>query len=347
MDLSTTLRLEVDHVSAAVDARRVAAALAARISLPEEAIDRARLAVTEMVTNLCRHARSGILLLNGRAAAGLEVLALDQGPGIADLGQALRDGFSTAGGAGSGLGALRRLSDDFEIHSRPGQGTAILCRFSSRAGGRHDSAAHGGPTIGWASTPMPGEISCGDAWDVHLCRDGRAFVIVVDGLGHGVEAARGSRKALEIFRRAPELAPERQVEEIHRGVAEAKVRGSALAVAQVSADGGELSYCGCGNIHGQILAPGESHSLLSLPGIVGQRIRTLKPQRYPLPRGARLAMASDGLRRPWSLRSPTGILGHQASLLAAILYRDHWRGNDDATVVVLDTGLRGEAQAVG
>ena len=59
---------------------------------------------------------------------GLEIEVSDDGPGIGDLERALADGYSTAGGLGQGLGAVRRLSDEFEIASRPGGGTRVRTR---------------------------------------------------------------------------------------------------------------------------------------------------------------------------------------------------------------------------
>ena len=75
------------------------------------------LAVTEAATNIVKHAGTGKILLAPLArggAAGLEILALDRGPGIANVGVSLRDGYSTAGSMGSGLGALSRVSPSFE-----------------------------------------------------------------------------------------------------------------------------------------------------------------------------------------------------------------------------------------
>ena len=60
---------------------------------------------------------------------GVEILALDKGPGIRDLERSLRDGYSTAGGAGTGLGAISRLSSEFDVYSPPGKGTALLARI--------------------------------------------------------------------------------------------------------------------------------------------------------------------------------------------------------------------------
>src|SRR5262245_47613252 len=77
-------------------------------------------AASELARNVLRHAGGGLLeleALNDGARRGLRLVFEDQGPGIADVEQALRDGFTTAGGLGLGLGGARRLVNDFQIES--------------------------------------------------------------------------------------------------------------------------------------------------------------------------------------------------------------------------------------
>ncbi|MEG2630728.1 MAG: histidine kinase, partial [Comamonas sp.] len=66
-------------------------------------------------------------------APEIEILSVDDGPGIRDLSQAMRDGFSTAGSPGTGLGAVQRLATDFDVHSEVGKGTVILARLRTAA----------------------------------------------------------------------------------------------------------------------------------------------------------------------------------------------------------------------
>lgn len=88
-------------------------------------------AVTELATNLLRHAGGGEIIIRdiySTAHSGIEILSLDQGPGIADLNLALSEGFSTNGGLGGGLPGVKRLMDDLWINSEPGRGTCIIAR---------------------------------------------------------------------------------------------------------------------------------------------------------------------------------------------------------------------------
>jgi serine/threonine-protein kinase RsbT len=85
-------------------------------------------AASELARNTLTHGGGGTVrleALNDGSRRGLRVVFEDRGPGIPDVEQALRDGFTTAGGLGLGLGGAKRLSSEFEIDSAPGQGTRV------------------------------------------------------------------------------------------------------------------------------------------------------------------------------------------------------------------------------
>ncbi|MDZ7370535.1 MAG: anti-sigma regulatory factor [candidate division KSB1 bacterium] len=93
-------------------------------------IDRTKVitAVSELARNAVQHGGGGIVRfeeIRNHRGLGLRVVFEDQGPGIADISLALRDGYSTAGGLGLGLGGAKRLTDEFDIQSAPGKGTKV------------------------------------------------------------------------------------------------------------------------------------------------------------------------------------------------------------------------------
>jgi serine/threonine-protein kinase RsbT len=109
-------------------ARQQARALA--LSVGFGLVDQTKIvtAVSELARNTVTHGGGGTATLEVveyGAHRGLRIVFRDQGPGIADVEQALRDGYTTAGGLGLGLGGSRRLMNDFEISSFPGKGTTV------------------------------------------------------------------------------------------------------------------------------------------------------------------------------------------------------------------------------
>ncbi len=88
-------------------------------------------AISELARNILSYAGSGQIRLapiHSSSPYGISIIASDHGPGIPDIQQALRDGFSTSGSLGIGLPGVRRLMDEFELHSRPGHGTTVTVK---------------------------------------------------------------------------------------------------------------------------------------------------------------------------------------------------------------------------
>ena len=113
-------------------ARQAAVALAQEIGLERAVTYQVATSVSELANNLFFHtARGGRITLTALGQndrVGIEVIAEDDGPGIPDVEQAMRDGFSTSGGLGSGLPGVKRLMDEFEITSAVGVGTRVVVR---------------------------------------------------------------------------------------------------------------------------------------------------------------------------------------------------------------------------
>ena len=182
---------------------------------------RSRWPSSELATNLVRYAPRGRdpapSARRGRAARASRSRAATAGPGIADSTRALQDGFSTGGGLGSGLPAVRRLMDEFEIvRSRPAR-TSIARKWPPRR-----SRSAGRPTV-------PGETVNGDAW--HVDRHGGACrIAVIDGLGHGRSGRGGGRRPWRSSAHQPELAPTTRCEACHRALG--RRAGAAISVAR-------------------------------------------------------------------------------------------------------------------
>ncbi|MEH0845126.1 SpoIIE family protein phosphatase [Micromonospora sp. CPCC 205711] len=322
----------VENGSAASAVRRAAERLGAQLGLSDGRIADLAIVAAELTSNLVKHAEEGTLLLrpvrNGDVA-GVELVAVDAGPGMADLTASARDGHSTTGTLGIGLGAITRQASWSDAWSWRGKGTVLAVQvWPSRVP----------PPAVWAAglvRPITGEQISGDAQAIRVV-EGRHQVLVCDGLGHGALAASASDAALAAFRNAPAGPPVAVVQHLHRSMSH--TRGAALAVAELDRSAGLLRYSGLGNIAGAVLgADGSRRGLVSLPGIAGHHRPAVREYDYPFPPGSLLVMQSDGVVDRWRIEDYPGLAGRSPLVVAATLLRDAGTRRDDACVLVART----------
>ena len=322
----------VEEASQVAAVRRAAQRLAEQLGFSETRAGTVALVATELATNLAKHARGGRVLLRWTEDPGfIEIVALDRGPGIPDIALSRRDGYSTAGTRGEGLGAVTRQADDLHIYSAA-SGTAMVARVTRE--GIPAPARQPRLEIGAVRVNMPGEQVCGDEWAARV-RDERLVVIVADGLGHGLQAHDAARAACETFERVHEAAPAEILDAVHQALQ--GTRGAAVAVVAADLERGIARSCGIGNVAGTILVPGGEgrHSLVSLGGTAGHGKPRLQEFQHPFAPGSMLVMHSDGISSHWQLESYAGLRVKHPTVVAGVLYRDFGRPRDDATVVVV------------
>jgi anti-sigma regulatory factor (Ser/Thr protein kinase) len=346
------------HVHAAV---AMAGAAATHAGLTPA--DRAGLALiaTELATNLARHARDGRLVATATEpgpAAWVQLAAVDHGPGIPDVAAAMADGYSTANSLGGGLGACRRAATVFDLWTsatpaRPatsGAGTAIIARIgpgalfnlsdapnlpdtSNPIGPSHPASPSGPIRVGGILAAQPGEQESGDAWGV-TWDAGTITLVIMDGLGHGPDAAKAAANGLhEVI---DPVGPAGQDPVTLLGRLDRRLlggRGAVAAVARLSQD--RLTFGGVGNIGARLGPSGRTHGLVSSMGTLGLGQR-LRPQASVTPwRGSSLFTAhSDGIRSSWDLSRYPGVTGHDPAVMAALIWRDAATRGDDAAVVI-------------
>lgn len=366
----------VDDPSAVGSARRAAQRLAELAGMTPDEAGRLALIATELGNNLVAHARGGLLLLqptHERGALAIEVLAVDRGPGMRDVQQCLRDGYSTNGTPGTGLGAVKRASTLFEVFAPEGRGCVVLSRVvrananananmhshvhaahapetsapatgtfgttsqTTRATSRSASAMNApAPRWRWGAitVPAPGETVIGDCWRLRAEGDD-VCVMVADGLGHGPLASAAAAEAARVFDAAPFGALRPFLERAHATMR--TTRGAAVAAAWCPGTTGPLRFAGVGNIAGTILSrDGTSRGLMSYNGTVGAEMRTVQELSYEWRAGDRLVLHSDGIMTRWSLAAYPGLFAHHPAVQCAVLHRDFLRGRDDATVVIME-----------
>lgn len=325
--------VEVIEKSQTAEVRRVVSEMGRARGLEERDLARAELVATEVSTNLVKYGKRGLVAVswfNEGGASGLQLVAVDHGPGFSDFAASARDGHSTGGSLGIGLGALMRSADLFDMYSVEAAGSAFLIRIAAGAG--KTQPVPGSLLVGSRAMPKPGQDVSGDAWAFQ--RAGRwQRICLVDGLGHGPLAASASAEAIRVFRSAAEGDSTTDIlNQAH--LALKTTRGAVMAVMAIDTAAGVACYCGVGNLAGVIFGGAKNQHLASIEGTVGYAVRSLRPHEVPWTRESTLVLNSDGLTSRWNLARSPGLLARHPALVAAVLHRDFARELDDSTVVV-------------
>jgi anti-sigma regulatory factor (Ser/Thr protein kinase) len=311
-------------------ARREAAAIVRNLGFNEEQTGIASLVVTEMATNLLKHAIGGRIILrplNENGHTGIELLAVDQGPGIQDINRCMTDGFSTAGSPGTGLGAIVRMSSVFDIFSQPGRGTVLLSQIWAQGAPPESQVV-----VGAVCLPKPAEQACGDAWH-RISGEHAQRVLVVDGLGHGPLAQQAAHEAVRVVQANPATGLKDLLKDLHAELR--PTRGASLAVCDLKPAEQQVHFAGVGNISGVVLNHQGTRSMISHNGTVGHEVHKIQDYSYPWDKEAVVLLHSDGMSTRWRMDSYPGLLSRHPSLIAGVLYRDFRRDHDDFTVVII------------
>ncbi|HEY9056791.1 MAG TPA: ATP-binding protein [Aurantimonas sp.] len=327
------ISLPVTELSQVGAARRKALHAAEMLGLSVDDRERLALVITEAGTNLVRHARGGeiLLILRGAGdATAVDVIAVDEGPGIADVEAAMADGYTTAEpgdrGIGGGLGAIVRLSDSFDIHTDP-RGTTVAITIGAIGQGRDAALETAGLIV-----PKPGFDQGGDAFGSR-CGTNTTLIMLMDVLGHGPAAASEAEKAVAAFAELEAAS----LEEMEGSIAEALRggRGAAALLVELPHEAGKLRAMGLGNVRGEIMAPDAKHyGIPSTPGIVGSTAKAPRVTEHDWPNGALLILSTDGLRGGERAPEPSSLFFRDPMTIAATIYKRRRRGTDDCGVVV-------------
>lgn len=333
---SRTTVIPVTEASQVGEARRTACQLATELKFDETLVGRVAIIATELATNLCRHGKRGSLIvqpIHGERwrPYAVELISTDSGPGMPDVDRCMADGYSTAGTAGQGLGAVRRLATEFDIHSTVDAGTVVVARIMP-------APAPTNPMVklryGAVTTPAPGERVCGDQWRA-MANDHRLSIVVADGLGHGPLAYEAADLACSKLELDSGSSPAAMIQSMHQALG--RTRGAAVAIATVDVGRRNVRYAAVGNIAANISTRGQSRGLVTHNGIVGKQMRTVQEFEYEWPAKGLLIMHSDGLQSRWSFDRYPGLMAKHPSLIAATLARDFSRGRDDLSVIVVSS----------
>jgi anti-sigma regulatory factor (Ser/Thr protein kinase) len=354
-----------DHsqVHAAVALAGAAAAHARLVPADRAACE---LIATELATNLARHPRDGRLVATATdpgPCAWVQLTAVSHGPGVAGADVALAAGHSAADSLGGGLGACRRAAGAFDMYGAPGAGTVVVARVGAGSrlpagsGGSSGSGVPGGAggapavRVGGILSARPGERESGDGWGIWWDAEGLT-VVILDGLGHGPEAAQACEAGLRsVAARAPggpAGGPADLLTDLDRHLRGG--RGAVGAVARLEHD--QLHFGGIGNIGARLSGARRAQGLVSGMGTLGLGQR-LRPVATTLPWGPASVFSAhtDGIRPVWDLSRYPGATRRDPAILAALIWRDAPAGaagapgRADDTAIVVVSGAAPEARA--
>lgn len=321
--------IAVEDDSAPARVRLAATRLAQSLGFGEHRAGQVAIAATELATNLYRHAEHGAVLLRvcrDEEVAGVELVALDKGPGMENVAAACEDGRSTGGTLGIGLGSVVRAATWFRVHSVPGRGTVIAATFFPQ------KASALPPTAAGLTRPMSQETICGDAWAQRHWDCGTSLVLA-DGLGHGELAAVAARKAINAFQDAPSVEhPAATIEAIN--VALRGTRGAAVSALSIDRSTSRVRFAGIGNVSVWIDDGERRQAFAPTPGILGAFSKRVREIECPISPNGVVVLHSDGLTSKWSLSHYPGLRTSDPLVIAATLLRDAGIRHDDACILV-------------
>ena len=287
--------------------------------------------VSEMTSNLAKHALGGEILLGTVASDGneyIEVISIDNGPGMQDPQKMIADGMSTTNTLGHGLGSIKRLSDRFEIFSQKGWGTIVLSRLSKK---ENPKKKHGVEIVPFV-VAKPGETTSGDGCYYKLT-DEYFKLLVADGLGHGADANKAVNEAVNAFKICPFDNPVEILQFIHTSIR--KTRGIVGTVVLFNLKTKTWRIAGIGNISTKMANAFSSRNYLAYNGIIGHNIpNSMKVQEFSINDFQQVILCSDGIKSRWDLARYPGIGKYDPTIQASALYKDFGRRTDDMSIVI-------------
>lgn len=303
--------------------------------------------VSELGSNIIKYAGRGsikISKISQKEALDIEILAQDQGPGIANIDLALKDHFTTGNTLGLGLPGVKRMSDDFSIQSEVGFGTSVYARkriYSQRdnailinsSGAKKDSiCVTSAPSfeVGLCNRPITGGYVSGDTV---LTVEFDRFILlsVVDVSGHGEKAHDLSQIISDYIRKFPSEDLINLMTEIHKILVGSL--GAAIGLLLIDIELQAFRYLGVGNTGANRLV-GDPWKGISRDGVIGQRLPGLYPQAGFLKNGDIFCMWSDGISDHTCGNFVKNNGYKPAQVIANNLVNESGKQHDDASCII-------------
>lgn len=317
-------------------AERKAKEVMGETEFSDSANEEVAIVVRELTSNIVKHADQGTITVTpceDDGQLGIEIRAEDVGPGIADVDQALEDGYSTAGSLGFGLGAVHRLMDDVVIESNENEATGaqiIATRWCSEPSSH---VVQEPITAGAATRAKPGMEHNGDAFIIN--REQKDLLVgVIDGLGHGQAAHQAAQKARQYVK----THTGQSLSRLFRGVEQAcrNTRGVVMALARFDFTTQQATVGSVGNIAVTVLNAPKPMNVVTPRGVLGANAPQPAIREWEWNRNYILVMHSDGVPASWSRDELLSrVEDISATAAARELLQSSAEHRDDATVLVV------------
>lgn len=292
--------------------------------------------VSELLSNVIKHAGGGEIFYklseSENNSTVFEIYCIDSGPGNNNMGKMMKDGASSSNTLGHGLGAIDRLSNFFQIYSMAEWGTVAYAKILMDEAQKKVVQPRNEIHIDTLQVCMPGENVCGDGYQMKKVND-ETQIFLGDGLGHGPNAHEAVQTAIQAFNQCTENEPTDILRYIHQKVK--KTRGLVGSIAIYNHIKKEWKTCGVGNITTRFYEGLMSKKVMSHNGIIGLNIPAIM-NTHVLPNAEyqHIFMYSDGIRNHWDLHQYPAILKCAPAIMAAAIFKDNARRNDDMTLLV-------------
>lgn len=304
------------------------------------------LVAAEMVSNQIKYAGGrGMLQIWQQPGPTLDIVALDYGPGIANLAQAHQDGYSTSKTLGKGLGTIRTLSHESGIYTLPEVGVSGSqvwhgCVFWSRFFPAHKSVAGGATAdtttartqfnVGLFARALTDDRYNGDRIYVEQHPNTLRW-LHLDGLGHGEMAQNATHNLADLLLRSPEILQVLQL--IDRQLS--STRGAVAMLTDLDLEEMRAQIVGVGDMRAATYIDDQLQNLAFAPGILGKEHKTPRVTSFGLKRQSTIITASDGIRRSWHETTFPGLLKQHPQLIAYVLGNIMGRASDDQSICVV------------
>lgn len=328
--------LVIASMSEVIAIRRIAKEMAHEMGFSETDREEIGLAVSELASNIVKHAGRGLLTLTPLAEmqrCGLMIEVEDEGQGFL-LEDCFRDGVSSSGTLGVGLGAVNRLMDEFTLAENENkQGMRIVCKRWRRDHSTKSLGLDCPLNYGVLSRPKLSEHVNGDSFLSMHVRNG-LLVGVIDGVGHGVHANQAATTARHYIEKHGDSA----LLDIFRGVERACLATRGVVMALVLFDWRQnlFQFASVGNIEIKLFNGGrEKPRFILRRGIVGKNAPLPVVTENPWQSGDMLALHSDGISTQWQWGDFIQYSEHPAQVIAEHIFHASLKKNDDATLVIV------------